>query len=202
MDSCVLHGQSARNQQIERWWGYLQTQNVDYSRDLFLEFPSVGEFNGDMVDMGLVQFCFLKVIQVTSPPHTHSPLTHSPTLSCTNIKCVFSRVLQCMERSWLGWCGTQIKANLKMWELCLCMGFVLQEELDVAVQVGNNLRIRPNRDGLDLYHCKPFIMYNAQELYDPVTVINWPLENWHSLWPRPIWALSSDNWGHLSENSC
>lgn len=36
----------------------------DYQRDLFREFQAAGDFSGEMVDMGLIQCCFLDVIQV------------------------------------------------------------------------------------------------------------------------------------------
>ena len=62
---CVLQGRSTANQRIESWWGNYRRQNAEYWRDLFQEFQSAGEFNGDMVDKGLIQFCFLDVIQVT-----------------------------------------------------------------------------------------------------------------------------------------
>ncbi|XP_034552285.1 uncharacterized protein LOC117821856 [Notolabrus celidotus] len=60
---CVLQGRSTANQRIESWWGQYRRQNADYWRDLFQEFQSVGDFNGDIVDKGLIQFCFLDVIQ-------------------------------------------------------------------------------------------------------------------------------------------
>ncbi|CAK6984265.1 uncharacterized protein LOC115380193, partial [Scomber scombrus] len=60
---CVLQGRSTANQRIESWWGNYRRQNAEYWRDLFQEFQSAGEFNGDMVDKGLIQFCFLDVIQ-------------------------------------------------------------------------------------------------------------------------------------------
>ncbi|XP_008282990.1 uncharacterized protein LOC103359432 isoform X2 [Stegastes partitus] len=60
---CVLQGRSTANQRIENWWGHYRRQNADYWRNLFQEFQSVGDFNGDMVDKGLIQFCFLDVIQ-------------------------------------------------------------------------------------------------------------------------------------------
>lgn len=41
----------------------------------------------------------------------------------------------------------------------------LQDELDTVVQMWNNHRIRPGRNGCDLYHGKPVMMYNVPELY-------------------------------------
>lgn len=63
---CVLQGRSTANQRIESWWGIYRRQNAEYWRDLFMEFQFAGDFNGDMVDKGLIQFCFIDVIQVIS----------------------------------------------------------------------------------------------------------------------------------------
>ncbi|KAJ8381257.1 hypothetical protein SKAU_G00020350 [Synaphobranchus kaupii] len=56
-------GRSTANQRIESWWGIYRRQNVDYWRDVFQEFQATGDFNGDFIDKGLIQFCFLKIIQ-------------------------------------------------------------------------------------------------------------------------------------------
>ncbi|XP_039596017.1 uncharacterized protein LOC120543149 [Polypterus senegalus] len=101
-EPAILQGRSTANQRIEWWWGFYRRQNVDYWRDLFLEFQSVGDFNGDVVDKGLIQFCFLDVIQ---------------------------------------------------------------RELDTVVRMWNNHRIRPGGSGRDLFHGRPFLMYQAPELY-------------------------------------
>ncbi|KAL2096354.1 hypothetical protein ACEWY4_008502 [Coilia grayii] len=99
---CVIQGRSTPNQRIECWWGPLRRQNVDYWRDVFREFQATGHFRGDFIDKGLIQFCFLKIIQ---------------------------------------------------------------DELDTVVQMWDNHRIRRGRNGRDLYHGKPVIMYNVPELY-------------------------------------
>ncbi|KAG2467481.1 PPR21 phosphatase, partial [Polypterus senegalus] len=101
-EPAILQGRSTANQRIEWWWGFYRRQNVDYWRDLFLEFQSVGDFNGHVVDKGLIQFCFLDVIQ---------------------------------------------------------------RELDTVVRMWNNHRIRPGGSGRDLFHGRPFLMYQAPELY-------------------------------------
>ncbi|XP_063063721.1 uncharacterized protein LOC134456267 [Engraulis encrasicolus] len=99
---CVIQGRSTANQRIESWWGMYRRQNVDYWRDVFREFQATGDFSGDFIDKGLVQFCFLKIIQ---------------------------------------------------------------DELDTVVQMWDSHRIRPGRNGRDLYHGKPAMMYNVPELY-------------------------------------
>lgn len=62
---CVMQGRSKANQRIECWWGMYRRQNVDYWRDVFREFQATGDFSGDFIDKGLIQFCFLKIIQVS-----------------------------------------------------------------------------------------------------------------------------------------
>ncbi|XP_055045258.2 uncharacterized protein [Misgurnus anguillicaudatus] len=60
---CVFQGRSTANQRIESWWGIYRRQNASYWRDVFQEFQATGDFNGDFIDKGLIQFCFLKIIQ-------------------------------------------------------------------------------------------------------------------------------------------
>ncbi|XP_041931226.1 uncharacterized protein LOC121694889 isoform X2 [Alosa sapidissima] len=60
---CVIQGRSTANQRIESWWGMYRRQNVDYWRDVFREFQATGDFSGDFIDKGLIQFCFLKIVQ-------------------------------------------------------------------------------------------------------------------------------------------
>ena len=40
-------------------------QYVDYWRDVFREFQATVDFSGDFIDKGVIQFCFLKIIQVS-----------------------------------------------------------------------------------------------------------------------------------------
>ena len=59
-----IYGRSTANQRIERWWGILRTENAQYWMDLFNKIKDDGYFSGDDLDKGLIQFCFLKIIQV------------------------------------------------------------------------------------------------------------------------------------------
>ncbi len=63
---CVFQGTSQANQRIESWWGIYRRQNADYWMDMFKELRSTGDFTGDATDKGLIQFCFLSIIQVTA----------------------------------------------------------------------------------------------------------------------------------------
>lgn len=66
---CDLQGRSTANRRIESWWGTYRRQNEEYCIDFFQEFQSTGDFNGDMVDKGLIQFCFLDHSGNVSFPH-------------------------------------------------------------------------------------------------------------------------------------
>ena len=62
--NCYLTGSSNRNQRIERWWGILRTQNVQYWMDFFHMLESTGCYTGYFLDKALLQFCFMDLIQV------------------------------------------------------------------------------------------------------------------------------------------
>ncbi|WAR24561.1 hypothetical protein MAR_038230 [Mya arenaria] len=64
VQNCYLVGSSNRNQRIERWLGILRTQNVQYWMDFFKLLESTGSNTGDLLDIALLQFCFMDVIQV------------------------------------------------------------------------------------------------------------------------------------------
>lgn len=61
-----LYGKSTHNQRIEWFWGLLRKEMAQYFMDLFAEFGN--DLNdlycGDFLDKNLIQFCFLKIIQV------------------------------------------------------------------------------------------------------------------------------------------
>ncbi|KAF4118900.1 hypothetical protein G5714_000951 [Onychostoma macrolepis] len=59
----VFQGTSHANQRIESWWGIYRQQNADYWMDMFKELQSTVYFTGDATDKGLIQFCFLSIIQ-------------------------------------------------------------------------------------------------------------------------------------------
>lgn len=59
-----LYGRSTANQRIESWWSILRKQNAQFWINLFEVLKDEGLFNGTFVDKSLIQFCFLKIIQV------------------------------------------------------------------------------------------------------------------------------------------
>lgn len=60
-----FYGTSPANQRIEAWWGVLRRHNAQYWMNFFKILRDVeNQFNGSHVDKGLVQYCFLNVIQV------------------------------------------------------------------------------------------------------------------------------------------
>ncbi|WAR22319.1 hypothetical protein MAR_016293 [Mya arenaria] len=56
VQNCYLVGSSNRNQRIERWWGILRTQNVQYWMDFFKMVERTGSYTGDLLDKALLQF--------------------------------------------------------------------------------------------------------------------------------------------------
>jgi len=62
--NCFIYGASTHNQRIEAWWGFLRTHNAQYWMDVFLTLKEEDHFIGDFLDKNLVQFVFLKIIQV------------------------------------------------------------------------------------------------------------------------------------------
>lgn len=61
---CFIYGASTHNQRIEAWWGFLRTHNAQYWMDVFMTLKEEDHFIGDYLDKNLVQFVFLKIIQV------------------------------------------------------------------------------------------------------------------------------------------
>lgn len=60
-----FYGASPANQRIEAWWGILRQHGAQYWMDFFKVLRDVENvFNGSHLDKGLVQYCFLNVIQV------------------------------------------------------------------------------------------------------------------------------------------
>ena len=59
-----MEGTSAHNQRIEAWWSFLRKQCAQFWMDIFNSLKEEGYFTGDFLDKGLIQFCFLSLIQV------------------------------------------------------------------------------------------------------------------------------------------
>ena len=66
-DQSFLYGKSTHNQRIEWFWGLLRRQMGQFYISLFKDLASdeQGLFTGDLLDQTLVQFCFMKLIQVS-----------------------------------------------------------------------------------------------------------------------------------------
>ncbi|XP_073449710.1 uncharacterized protein [Aquarana catesbeiana] len=62
-EKSFLYGRSTANQRIERWWGVLRKQNVQFWINLLRNIQNDGYFTGDFIDKNLIQFCFLNIIQ-------------------------------------------------------------------------------------------------------------------------------------------
>lgn len=59
-----IYGRSTANQRIECWWSILRKHTAQYWINLFETFKYENLFNGTYLDKSLIQFCFLKIIQV------------------------------------------------------------------------------------------------------------------------------------------
>ena len=66
-DQSFLYGKSTHNQRIEWFWGLLRRQKGQFYISLFKDLASdeQGLFTGDLLDQTLVQFRFMKLIQVS-----------------------------------------------------------------------------------------------------------------------------------------
>ena len=63
-NNCYLVGSSNHNQRIEQWWEILRKTNVQYWMNMFAMLKDQGCFTGDFLDVALLQFCFMQLIQV------------------------------------------------------------------------------------------------------------------------------------------
>ncbi|KAI4829487.1 hypothetical protein KUCAC02_023527 [Chaenocephalus aceratus] len=59
----VLCGRSTANQRIEGWWGTLRRQSAHFWMNLFQTLLEDGHFTGDFLDISLIQFCYLNLVQ-------------------------------------------------------------------------------------------------------------------------------------------
>lgn len=65
-NACYLTGSSNHNQRIEQWWGTLRKHNAQFWMTFFSMLKELGCFTGTFLDMSLIQFCFMDLIQVRS----------------------------------------------------------------------------------------------------------------------------------------
>ena len=61
----MLYGRSTANQRMEQWWNFLRRHWAQYWMDIFKTLAQNGHFSGSWLDKNLIQFCFLRKIQVT-----------------------------------------------------------------------------------------------------------------------------------------
>ncbi|KAJ8014721.1 hypothetical protein DPEC_G00018660 [Dallia pectoralis] len=60
-----IEGASTANQRIESWWGFLRRESMEFYICLFADLKDRGLFDGVYLDKGLIQFCFMGIIQVS-----------------------------------------------------------------------------------------------------------------------------------------
>ena len=59
-----LEGPSTANQRIEYWWSFLRRECTDFWMCLFRDLLDAGTFHSGFLDVNLIRFCFLHLIQV------------------------------------------------------------------------------------------------------------------------------------------
>lgn len=70
-----FYGTSPANQRIEAWWGQLRRHGAQFYMDFFKKLQEEEHaFNGSHVDKSLVQYCFLKYIQVCKSSARNRPI--------------------------------------------------------------------------------------------------------------------------------
>lgn len=63
--SPFIYDRSTANQRIESWWSILRKQNAQFWINFFEAMRDNALFNGSFIDKSLIQFCFMKNIQVS-----------------------------------------------------------------------------------------------------------------------------------------
>lgn len=62
-NDAFLYGTSKCNQRIESWWGILRKESAQFWMDVFKTLKEDGNFIGDFLDVNLIRFCFMNLIQ-------------------------------------------------------------------------------------------------------------------------------------------
>ena len=62
---CYIGGSSNHNQRIESWWSFLRQHHAQFWINLFENLKDRDLFLGDFLDRNLIQFVFMKMIQVS-----------------------------------------------------------------------------------------------------------------------------------------
>lgn len=58
-----MSGASTANQRIEYWWSFLRRECMDFWIEEFHNMLEAGQFDGGFVDINLLRYCFLHIIQ-------------------------------------------------------------------------------------------------------------------------------------------
>ncbi len=61
-----LEGPSTANQRIEYLWNFLRRECTDYWIFLFRDLEADGHFNGGFLEISLLQYCFMHLVQVST----------------------------------------------------------------------------------------------------------------------------------------
>ncbi len=64
-DCSYLHGPSTANQRIEYLWNFLRRECTDFWICFFRNVEADGMFDGGFLDVSLLQFCFMHLVQVS-----------------------------------------------------------------------------------------------------------------------------------------
>jgi len=106
-----FYGYSNHNQKIESWWGFIRKQCSQFWMNVFQSLKDTGTFTGDCLDINVLQFCFMQMIQVrTSDSFTrpYTPLTNGHYEKCMYMLCKYI----CREtnrcKRFLNYCGLQL----------------------------------------------------------------------------------------------
>ena len=60
-----IEGTSTLNQRIESFWGHLRKQCLEFWICIFHDFKENGQYTGDFVDVNLMRFCLMGLLQVS-----------------------------------------------------------------------------------------------------------------------------------------
>ncbi|CAC5426268.1 unnamed protein product [Mytilus coruscus] len=61
--NAFLYGTSECNQRIESWWNILRKESAHFWMDMFQTIKDDGHFSGGFLDVNLIRFCFMNLIQ-------------------------------------------------------------------------------------------------------------------------------------------
>lgn len=59
-----LYGRSTHNQRIEAWWSILRKHSAQFWMNLFQMLKEDNLFDGSFLDVALIQYCFMDIVQV------------------------------------------------------------------------------------------------------------------------------------------